>query len=140
MGVREKARDIAVQALYQLSLRGMGDLEEIAAFRWVDEEAYVGITSQAGVWFKGAAQMIESLDEVIDRHLVNWAPDRVGRMERAIMRLGTHELVSSDETAAEIVINECVNLAKRYCDFDSYKFVNGVLDAVAGSLGRKEIS
>lgn len=138
MGVREKARTIAVQALYQLSLRGADDLEEIATFPWIDPETYSGILSQAGDWFRGAARMIVRLDEIIDKHLVNWAPDRLGRMERAILRLGTYELVSGDETAAEIVIDECVKLAKRYCDFDSYKFINGVLDAIAGSLGRKE--
>jgi N utilization substance protein B len=137
MGVREKAREIAVQALYQLSLRGLDDLEEVAAFRWVDEDAYVGITGQAGTWFRGTVAAVVKIDQLVDQHLENWTPDRVGRMERAILRLGTYELMAGSDTSVEVVINECVNLAKRYCDADSFKFVNGVLDAVAGSLGRK---
>ena len=137
MSVREKAREIAVQALYQYALRGPGDLDEIAGFAWIEGDAYVRITELAADWLRGAVADSGEIDALIDGHLVDWAPERVGLIERAILRLAVHEMRSEPDLPVEIIINEAVKLCKRYCDAESFKFINGVLDAVAGALGRK---
>lgn len=137
MSVREKAREIAVQALYQYALRGPDDLEEIARFGWIEGDAYVRITELAAEWLRNTIATAVEIDALIDSHLVDWTPDRVGLIERAILRLAIHEMKSDPELSVEVIINEAIKLCKRYCDTESFKFINGVLDAVAGTLGRK---
>jgi N utilization substance protein B len=137
MSIRERARELSVQALYQYALRGKDDLEEIQNFSWMEKENADRIKEQAGVWLRAALADLEAIDVLIEAHLAHWTSDRVGAIERAILRLAVYELKAGSDTAVPVVIDEAVKLAKRYCDNDSFKFVNGVLDAVATTLARK---
>ena len=137
MGIRERARELAVQALYQYALRGKEDLVSIQSFSWMESERAGAerIKEQAGEWFTATLADLEAIDALIEVHLDNWSSDRVGIIERAILRLAVYELRTDAEVA--VVIDEAITLAKRYCDNDSFKFVNGVLDAIATTLSRK---
>jgi len=137
MSIREKARELSVQALYQYALRGPDDLDTILSFDWLERDDAPRIKGQAGEWVRAVLADLDAIDTLIEIHLSNWSSDRVGILERAILRLAACELRSSPGLAIEIVIDEAVKLAKRYCDNDSFKFVNGVLDAIATTLARK---
>lgn len=69
----------------------------------------------------------EAYVAIIEKHLKNWEYSRLGYIEQAILLLATHE-IDSGKTDKAVAINEAIELAKKYCDDESYKFINGVLD------------
>ncbi len=79
--------------------------------------------------YKGVEENIENIDTMIDAHLKEWDLKNIGNIERAILRLGTYELLYTDLDSA-VVINEAIELAKKLCSDTGPKFINGVLDAV----------
>jgi N utilization substance protein B len=79
---------------------------------------------------RGVAENRELLDAEISRRLQNWTLDRLGMVERAILRLGAYELLFREEIPREVTLNEMVELSKSFCDARSKDFVNGVLDAI----------
>ena len=83
--------------------------------------------------FEGAAHAAPELDEWMAKHAENWRPDRISAIDRAIMRLALHELRATD-TPPKVVINEAVELAKKYSSDEAGPFVNGILDACLKSL------
>jgi N utilization substance protein B len=86
--------------------------------------------------FEGAAHDATALDELISKHAVNWRLDRLAAIDRAILRLAMHEMRTTD-TPAKVVINEAVDLAKKYSSDDAGGFVNGILDAYQKTLKTK---
>jgi N utilization substance protein B len=83
--------------------------------------------------FLGIADAIENIDNVITSSSDNWRIDRMSRVDRNILRMGVHEILSSEETGTppRVAINEAVELAKRFGTAESASFVNGILDRVA---------
>ncbi len=79
--------------------------------------------------YSGIKINLESVDEVINSYLKEWNLSEIGNIERAILRLGTYEILHSDLDDV-VVINEAIELAKKLCNDTSPKFINGVLDAV----------
>ena len=77
----------------------------------------------------GVLENIESIDKVISKYLENWDLDRLGKTDKAILRLGAYELIHYD-TPKVVVINEAVELAKKYSDDKVFKFINAVLDKI----------
>lgn len=80
---------------------------------------------------RGVAQNQAALDKEIGSRLENWTLDRLGRIERAILRLGCYELLHLEDIPREVSLDEMVELSKSFCDVKSKDFVNGVLDAIA---------
>ena len=83
--------------------------------------------------FEGTAKDVAALDEIIGKHCENWRFERLAAIDRAILRLAIHEMSSSD-TPPKVVLNEAVELAKKFSSEESGAFVNGVLDSVHKSL------
>ena len=79
--------------------------------------------------FQGTVENLEKIDEEIVKHLESWDYSQVGKVEKAILRLGTYEILI-EGTDRPIIINEAVELAKELADEKSPQFINGVLDAV----------
>lgn len=77
----------------------------------------------------GVLENIESIDKVISKYLENWDLDRLGKTDKAILRLGAYELIYYD-TPKVVVINEAVELAKKYSDDKVVKLINAVLDKI----------
>ena len=89
--------------------------------------------------FEGAAREATALDELIVKHAENWKLERMAILDRAILRLAMHELRTSD-TPPKVVINEAVELAKKFSSEGSGAFVNGILDAFRKTLPAGEAS
>ena len=79
----------------------------------------------------GTAQEHETIDAVLQRHVVGWSLERLGTLERAILRLATYELLWEAVVPEGVVINEAVELAKRFCSDEAGALVNGVLGSIA---------
>ena len=120
-----------MQALYQHSVQGDEVLENLS-FDWVRGNVSSKVIDFASDLIRGAAVKSKESDVLIDRFLTNWSPDRLGQVERSILRLAVFEILYRDEIPSEVSISEAVSLAKKFCDSDSYKLINGVLDAIVG--------
>ena len=100
---------------------------------WKSAKAAEKTRAFANQLFEGAAHDVTALDELIAKHAANWRLDRVAAIDRAILRLAMHEMRAKD-TPAKVVINEAVELAKKYSSDEAGGFVNGILDACQKSL------
>lgn len=100
---------------------------------WKSAKAADKTREFANQLFEGAAKETSALDEIIGKHCENWRFERLSAIDRAILRLAIHEMSSSD-TPPKVVLNEAVELAKKFSSEESGAFVNGVLDSVHKSL------
>jgi N utilization substance protein B len=135
--VETRARARALQALYAWDMRGAAStqLERVATQVWDD----LAITPEerriAGPIVRLVASKSRALDEELADVTTNWRLERIGAVERCVLRMAAAEL-SIGETPPRVVIQEAVTLAERYGSAASAKFVNGVLDALARRMGR----
>ena len=134
--VETRARARALQALYAWEMRGgEGNLEQVATQVWDDMSITPDERRVAGPLVRLVAQRQRELDEQLTVVTTNWRLERVGAVERCVLRLGAAELTVG-ETPPRVVIQEAVTLAERFGSAASAKFVNGVLDALARRMGR----
>jgi transcription antitermination protein NusB len=103
---------------------------------WKSAKAADKTRAFANKLFEGAAKDVAGLDEIIGKHCENWRFERLAAIDRAILRLAIHEMKAAD-TPAKVVLNEAVDLAKKYSSEESGGFVNGVLDSIHKSLQTK---
>lgn len=148
---RRRAREFALQALYQLDasepgtaldatgLRvlsglwaGQSDEDGIGGTRPADEEE----RSFAEALVGGVIQHQARVDGLIEDASTNWRLARMPVVDRNILRLAAYELTERLDVPANVSINEAIELAKRYGDKDSRAFVNGILDRIAAEVGR----
>jgi N utilization substance protein B len=132
VSLRTKSREFAMQMLFQWDISRQ-DLARLEATFWKSAKAAAQTRAFANQLFEGAAHDASSLDEVISKHAENWRLERLAAIDRAILRLALHELRTTD-TPAGVVINEAVELAKKFSSEESGGFVNGILDTYRKSL------
>jgi N utilization substance protein B len=133
--VETRARARALQALYAWDLRGHKGLDRVATQVWDDLAVPPEERRIAGLLVRTLAKERESIDAQLADVTTNWRLERLGAIERCVLRLASAELLQG-ETPPRVVIKEAVLLAERYGSAHSAKFVNGVLDAVARRMGR----
>lgn len=147
MGPRRRAREIALQVLFSLDLNpGLSPAQALGLF-WRDFFAEARPDDSEGELPKeviifaealvnGAAENRAELDGIIQRASKNWRLERMARVDRNVLRLATYELAHVVEVPAKVVINEAIEVAKRYGASESPAFVNGLLDRIAQELKR----
>ncbi len=135
--VETRARARALQALYAWDMRGGGSaaLEKVATQVWDDLAITPEERRVAGPIVRHVASKQRDLDEELADVTTNWRLERIGAVERCVLRMAAAEL-SIGDTPPRVVIQEAVTLAERYGSTASAKFVNGVLDALARRMGR----
>jgi len=121
-----------MQMLFQWDMSEQ-DPAKLEAKFWKSAKAAEKTREFANQLFEGAAKEVSALDEIIGKHCENWRFERLAAIDRAILRLAIHEMSSSD-TPLKVVLNEAVELAKKFSSEESSAFVNGVLDSVHKSL------
>lgn len=129
-----RARARALQALYAWDMRGT-DLGRVAAQVWDDLAVTADERRIADLLVRRVQSDGQELDAGISAVTANWRLERLGAVERSVLRLAAAEL-SIGETPPRVVIQEAVRLAERYGSEKSARFVNGVLDALARRMGR----
>ena len=129
MALRRKAREFALQMLYQWEQSGAKSAQVESAF-WKGAKAEPATRKFANQLFEGAASMAGDLDKIIKQHAKNWRIERMAVIDKNILRLGIYELQSGSDVPAKVVINEAIELAKKYSTEESAPFINGILDAI----------
>ena len=130
-----RARSRALQALYAWDMRGEQDLERVASRVWDDLAVGGDERAAAGTLIREIAARRSELDRALADVTENWRMERLGAIERSVLRLAAAEL-SLGTTPPRVVLQEAIRLAERYGSAQSARFVNGVLDALARRMGR----
>ena len=139
MGMRRKGRELALQALYQIDVRG-DDAGGTLRLFWEHCDAPADARSFAEALVDGVLEERTRVDELIASCSENWRLGRLSHVDRNILRVGTYELLRRRDVPASVAIDEAIEIAKRFGSDESATFVNGVLDSVAASVGAKERS
>lgn len=129
MGRRTKARECAFQMLYQWEITGT-DMEKVVESFWRVRASTPATRAMADRLATGARARIEEIDAAVSAAASNWRLDRIAPVDRTVLRLGAYELLGEPGTPAAVVLDEAVEMAKRFGEADSPAFVNGVLDAI----------
>lgn len=138
MRKRTQARECALQILYQREMNIDDTPQEILAEYWrqnpeFDEE----VKTFASRIFLGTVENLEDIDAVLEKAADNWDLSRMALVDKNIMRFGIYELLFCDDIPPKVTINEAVNVAKKFSQEESGKFVNGVLDKINHSEKRR---
>ena len=139
---RTRAREIALQLLYQVDIRReeldsiIGDFLENQLCDM--DESDLSIKEFAATLAKGAIENIKIIDSTISSYAQNWQLERMAVIDRNIMRMACYELLYVDDIPPKVSINEAVDLAKKYGDTESGKFVNGILDKIKKNQAKEK--
>jgi N utilization substance protein B len=145
-GIRRHGRELALKILYSLPDHEGGSLENVFTdfwrnFRFRDdllgeadeeqEDAPPQARRFAEGLVAGVSEQLERIDRTIEEHSSNWALDRMARVDLALLRLATFELLCASDVPANVVINEAIEIGKRFGTKETPAFINGILDQVA---------
>ena len=131
---RRAAREAVLALLFESEYHE-GDTPESIFLRALDAREFPEKTGAIRREYEGIMENLPAIDELIGRHAKGWRTGRLSRVSRAILRLGTYELVYVEKIPAPIAINEAVELAKKYDDPKARAFINGVLNAIKDEIG-----
>lgn len=137
MGARSTAREAALQMLFALETSG-AEAERVIADYWLETPGDPEDRAYADAIVRGVAGELSETDARVRAASKNWRIERMTRVDRAVLRLGAYELVHRHEVPRAVILDEAVEIAKRYGTEESGAFVNGVLDRVADDCGRKD--
>lgn len=137
MGARRSGREAALQMLFQLEASSVSPDQAIELF-WRTFEADPEGRSYADALLRGVAENLRVIDERVSGASKNWRLERMSRVDRNLLRLGTYELMFRTDVPRAVILDEAVELAKAFGTEESPSFVNGVLDRIADDIGRKD--
>jgi N utilization substance protein B len=129
MSSRRRARECALQLLYQWEGERPQPTSLLPEF-WKGREEDAGTRKFAEQLFLGAAAAAEELDALIAAHSEHWKLDRMAAVDRNLLRLAVYEMRTRTDVSPAVVINEALEIARRFSSADSVEFINGVLDAI----------
>ena len=125
---RTLAREHALKILYQFDITKR-PMEAVVESYWQAEETKdQEIITYSNVLAQGVSGRIKDLDQKISDYATNWQIKRMAIIDRNVMRIGLYELQHTTDIPPKVAINEAVELAKKYGDLESSKFVNAILD------------
>lgn len=133
--LRRQARARTLQALYAWEAAGSQSLGDAAMRLWDDLALSPEVREVAGPMLRAVEAHRPAIDEAIVAAADNWRMERIGAIERAVLRLATAELMKG-EVPPLVAIQEALHLTERFASPGSARFVNGVLDTIARRLGR----
>ncbi len=133
MASRHKAREYALQMLYQAEAAG-APMSEVLPHFWGDRDVPQEVRAFAERLATGAAGSLPEIDPHLIDSLDNWRLERLAIVDRNVLRLAVYEFLYETETPPVVVIDEAIELAKRFGGEDSGQFVNGILDALRKKL------
>jgi N utilization substance protein B len=136
MGPRRKAREYALQMLFQWDITH-DNIDQVAAtFFQNQEQETPNIEDFARALATGTVEHIEDIDRLIQQHAENWRLDRMAVVDRNVLRMATQEFLYDKETPRTVVINEAIEIARRFSTQESPQFINGILDSIKKELER----
>jgi len=133
MGTRRKAREYALQMLFQWDVT-RDQIEPIAASFWVNHDESEAVVEFANQLVTRTIEHVEHIDSLIQKHAEHWRLDRMVIVDRNLLRMATQEFIYDKETPKSVVINEAIEIARRYSAQESPHFINGILDSIRKEL------
>ncbi|MDR0915184.1 MAG: transcription antitermination factor NusB [Endomicrobium sp.] len=126
MSTRRQARECALKMLYIVDNCNiiMSDIEQ---FNLIKNKLYRDF---AITLFKGVCNSKLQIDTIIKRYVINWDIKRIAVVDRNILRIAIFEIIAILDTPVKVIINEAIEISKKYSTKDSFKFINGILDKV----------
>ncbi|GAA0458091.1 transcription antitermination factor NusB [Alkalibacillus silvisoli] len=124
---RRHSRETAFQVLFQIDINKEAKHDDL--FKVMDGD----ISVFAIQIIKGVIEKKKELDQIIEENLENWSISRIGAVEKTLLRIAVYEMKHVEETPYKVAVNEAVELAKRFHDEQSGKFINGVLSKITRS-------
>ena len=137
MGARRKGRELAVQALYQIELSGGAAAGAMTAF-WAQADAGERAKEFAATLVAGVGEQQPRIDALITAATEHWRFERLSAVDLCVLRVATYELLDAPRPPTSVVLDEAIEIARRFGTGESSAFVNGVLDHIAAQLGVKE--
>jgi transcription antitermination protein NusB len=129
MSVRRRAREIALQVLYQLDIDPQ-DPKKVVAFHWENFQPSEQAREFCLRLVEGALQNQKDIDRLIEENSENWTLKRMAVVDRNILRLATFELRYCPDIPFKVTLDEAIELAKKFGSDDSGAFINGILDKI----------
>lgn len=133
MGVRRRSRESALKMLYARELSKQ-PVDDVIALFWEQFEAADDSREFADRLVRGTVDNLEAIDRSIGEVSIHWKISRMACVDRNILRMAAYELFHIDEVPKRVTLNEAIEIAKRYGAEDSWAFINGILDKLAGEV------
>jgi N utilization substance protein B len=130
MGKRRKAREVALQFLYQLDQHGAEDPAPHGDEFWARHPVDADTQSFADALVRGSKQQQGKIDQLLAQYTEHWDLDRMAVVDRNILRMAVYELLWAPDVPPKAVINEAIEIAKKFGTTESSRFINGVLDRI----------
>lgn len=128
MGFRRKARELALQMLFQTDFNREQKAPPVSF--WAENKALPQVKAFAELLAQGVIRHLPEIDKVVEQYTQHWAPERMAIIDRNILRFAIFELLYLKEIPPKVTMNEAIEIAKKYGNEDSGAFVNGILDRV----------
>ena len=133
-GTRRKSREMALQMLFQLDI-GKQDFEHVRQTFWAERRDLDDkVRGFADDLFRVAAERTAEIDTLIERNAEHWRMDRMAAVDRNVLRTAVAEFLGFPDTPKPVVINEALEIGRRFSTPESVTFINGVLDSVAREM------
>ena len=129
MRKRTLARECALKILYRIEISKESVSASLKDF-WSVEQVNKEVKDFTNSLVKGTCENLSKIDEAISKYADNWELKRIAVVDKNVLRMGIFQLLYRDDIPPKVSINEAIDLAKKYGDVDSGKFVNGILDKV----------
>ena len=130
MRKRTQARECALKILYQSEILRIDIMEAFKKYWEEVDQIDPNVNSFCDRLIDGIQQNLKNIDKKISQYATNWQLKRMAIIDRNILRMGVYELLFASDIPPKVTINEGVELAKKYGDLESGKFVNGILDKI----------
>ena len=137
MATRRRGREAALQLLYALEITH-ADVEEVLASSWAHALTAARTREFTGALLRGVTACRDEIDALIREWSANWSLERIGLVERNILRFAIYELLFMPEIPPNVTINEAIEVAKRYGAEDAPAFINGILDRIKNQAAAPE--
>jgi transcription antitermination protein NusB len=136
MGTRRKSREMVLQMLFQADM-GKQSVDQVQRTFWAEHAtASAEVRGFAEDLFRVATDRVAEIDKLIEGHAQHWRMERMAAVDRNLLRAGVAEFLGYPETPRAVVINEALEIARKFSSPESVQFVNGVLDSVAKDLAQ----
>ena len=137
MGSRRKSRELLLQMLFQCDM-GKQSVEQVGQSFWAERDDMDDeVRRYAEDLFRVAGDRAEEIDRLIEQHAVNWRMARMAAVDRNVLRAAVAEFFGKPQVPKVVIINEAIEIARRYSTPESVNFINGVLDSVARDLEKQ---
>jgi N utilization substance protein B len=139
MGTRRKSRELCLQMLFQWDM-GKQTPEHVRKTFWAERAEVDDETRDfTNELFEVATSRHREIDELIQKHAQHWRMERMAAVDRNVLRTGVAEFLGHHETPRPVIINEALEIARKFSSPESVQFINGVLDSIGKELGSSPV-